>query len=81
MSILFVGEICPRKGIKLLLKSFSLIKREFPNAKAAFASCTDKVDMLTALIKQMGFVEDDSYVPNKELVPNPAGYIGYRKDL
>ncbi len=31
--LLYVGRISPHKGIHLLIKSFKLIKKEFPNAK------------------------------------------------
>lgn len=60
---------------------FECAKKEFPHAKMVYTAASDKVTKMQDLIKKLGFVEDASYLPNKELVPNPAGFVGYKKSL
>lgn len=60
---------------------FGHVKKEFPHAQTVYTACSDKYSKMQELIKKLGFVEDTSYVPNKELIPNPVGFVGYRKLL
>lgn len=60
---------------------FACAKREFPHAKCVFTSCSDRVSKMQELVQKLGFVEAPEYLPSKELVPNPAGFKGYKKSL
>lgn len=60
---------------------FACVKKEFPHAKVVYTACSDKVTKMQQLVKKLGFVEDASYQPSKELIPNPAGFMGYKKSL
>ncbi len=62
-------------------KHFDSVKTEFPHAQVVFTSVSDKAPKLQAIIRSIGFVEDASYVANKEIVPNPEGFQGYKKSL
>jgi hypothetical protein len=56
------------------------IKREFPHAKEAFTSA--RSPKMQELIKKLGFIEDKTYVPNKELISDfDTGFVGYKKVL
>ncbi len=60
---------------------FAYTKQEFPHAKEVYAACSDKVNKMKEFVKALGFVEDANYLPTKELIPNPAGFQGYKKSL
>ena len=66
--ILFFGSLVQYKGPDILLKSFKIVKKEFPNTKLIFAGRGPMLDYLTELAKKLdlennvmftGFVEDE----------------------
>lgn len=57
------------------------VKAQFPNAKTMYSSASGKAPKLQELVKSLGFQQDDSYKPNPELVPDSAGFVGFRKDI
>lgn len=60
---------------------FACVKKEFPHAKVVYTACSNRVTKMQELVKKLGFVEDATYLPSKELVPNSAGFVGYKKSL
>lgn len=51
-TILFVGQLSPRKGIKVLVDAFSLLKLKLPEAKLWLVGAINGID--EALIKEQG---------------------------
>lgn len=55
------------------------VKERFPHIKSLYTYARNQ--SLADYQKKLGFIKDDSYVPNKELIPDPAGFFGFRKDF
>ncbi len=57
------------------------VKAQFPQAKTMYSSASGAAPKLQALVKSLGFKQDETYKPNSELVPDSAGFVGFRKDI
>lgn len=64
---------------KFYSQHIKYVKEQYPQVKEIFASA--KAPALQALVRSLGFVEDNSHIPNKEIVPDPAGFIGFKKSI
>jgi len=64
---------------KYMSECIDCVRENFPRIRILFTYARN--EHLSEKQAQLGFAKDDSYVPNPELIPDPAGFHGFRIDF
>lgn len=64
---------------KYMHQYIDFIREQFPQIRSLFTYARNQ--RIQEYQSKLGFVEDDSYVPNPELIPDPTDFNGFRKDF